>query len=108
VALPRDGAPTRLPVTTIDKIVSELNLASVDFIKMDIEGAEKNALRGAQATLAKYSPTMAISAEHLPDDMVSIPALVSALVPGRFQMKFGFCEFIGPFHAIPNVLHFSK
>ena len=37
VALPRNGAPTRLPVTTIDKIVSELNLTSVDFIKMDIE-----------------------------------------------------------------------
>ncbi len=108
VALPRDGAPIRLPVTTIDKIVSELNLASVDFIKMDIEGAEKSALRGAQATLAKYSPTMAISAEHLPDDMVSIPALVGELVPGRFRMQFGFCELVGPFRAVPNVLHFSK
>ena len=75
---------------------------------MDIEGAEKNALRGAQMTLVKYSPTMAISAEHLPDDMVSIPALVSELVPGRFRMEFGFCEFNGPFHASPNVLHFSK
>ena len=101
-------APWRLPLTTIDHIVSELLLPSVDFIKMDIEGAEKNALRGGQATLAKFSPVMALSAEHLPDDMTSIPALVSELVPGRYHMAFGFCEFKGPFHAAPNVLHFSK
>src|ERR1035437_3220512 len=96
VVLPRAGSPRRLPVTTIDHIVSELQLPSVDFIKMDIEGAEKNALRGAQATLAKYSPTMAISAEHLLDDMERIPALVSELVPGRFRMEFGFCQFDRP------------
>ena len=108
VVLPRDGAAKRLPLTTIDHIVSELQLPSVDFIKMDIEGAEKNALRGGQETLAKFSPVMAISAEHLPDDMTSIPALVSELVPGRYHMVFGFCEFKGPFHAAPNVLHFSK
>ncbi len=108
VVLPRDGSPLRLPVTTIDKIVSELHLASVDFIKMDIEGAEKNALRGARATLAKYSPVMAISAEHLADDMVSIPAVMNELAPSLFRMEFGFCEFNGPFHAVPNVLHFSR
>ena len=41
-----------LPLTTIDKMVSELNLARVDFIKMDIEGAEPNALRGGRGTIA--------------------------------------------------------
>jgi FkbM family methyltransferase len=108
VVLPNPGAPTRLPVTTIDHIVSELQLSSVDFIKMDIEGAEKNALRGAKTTLAKFSPLMAISSEHLPDDMESIPALVNALVPGRYRMEYGRCFYVKPFHAPPNVLHFYK
>jgi FkbM family methyltransferase len=108
VVLPRDGAPVRLPVTTIDEIVSELQLTSVDFIKMDIEGAEKNALRGAKTTLAKFSPLMAISSEHLPDDMESIPALVSDLVPGRYRMEHGYCFYVKPFYAPPNVLHFYK
>ena len=36
-----------VPVTTLDKIVEELRLPRVDFIKMDIEGAEREALRGA-------------------------------------------------------------
>lgn len=108
VVLPRAGAPTRLPVTTIDQIVSELELSSVDFIKMDIEGAEKNALRGAQATLAKFSPLMAISSEHLPDDMQSIPALVDTLVPARYRVEFGRCYYAKPYYAPPNVLHFYR
>jgi len=108
VVLPNSGAPTRLPVTTIDHIVSELQLSSVDFIKMDIEGAEKNALRGAKTTLAKFSPLMAISSEHLPDDMESIPALVNDLVPGRYRMEYGRCFYVKPFHAPPNVLHFYR
>jgi FkbM family methyltransferase len=40
-----------VPLTTIDKLVSELNLPRVDFIKMDIEGAEKLALTGGRATI---------------------------------------------------------
>jgi FkbM family methyltransferase len=108
VVLPREGAPMRLPVTTIDEIVSELQLTSVDFIKMDIEGAEKNALRGAKTTLAKFSPLMAISSEHLPDDMESIPALVNDLVPGRYRMEHGYCFYVKPFYAPSNVLHFYK
>ena len=107
VVMDRNGPPVRLPVTTIDQIVSELQLTSVDFIKMDIEGAEKNALRGARGTLSKFSPTMAISAEHLPDDAVAIPAQVKELAPA-LRMEFGFCELSKPFHAAPNVIHFSK
>ena len=107
VVLDRKEAPVRLPVTTIDHIVSELQLPSVDFIKMDIEGAEKNALRGARTTLLKFSPAMAISAEHLPDDAAAIPAQVKELAPG-LRMEFGLCELSRPYHADPNVIHFSK
>jgi FkbM family methyltransferase len=107
VVMDRNVPPIRVPVTTIDHIVSELQLPSVDFIKMDIEGAEKNALRGARATLLKFSPVMAISAEHLPDDAQAIPAQVKELAPG-LRMHFGFCEFSKPFHAAPNVIHFNR
>src|SRR5436309_2024868 len=48
----------QLPLTTIDKLVDELKLERVDFIKMDIEGAEQRALQGARATLAKHHPRM--------------------------------------------------
>ena len=42
------------------------------FIKMDIEGAEKDALYGAKQQIANYSPTLAICVYHLRDDIYSI------------------------------------
>ena len=54
-----------VPVTTIDKLAKELKLDRVDFIKMDIEGAEENALIGAKETIAKYGPRIALSLEHI-------------------------------------------
>ena len=49
---PKDAHATgeKLPLTTIDKLVAELNLPRVDFIKMDIEGAEVKALHGGRKT----------------------------------------------------------
>ena len=46
------GIPVKL--TTVDKIVSELDLRRVDFIKMDIEGSEQRALKGAQETIRRF------------------------------------------------------
>jgi FkbM family methyltransferase len=73
--------PESVQITTIDKIVAELALPRVDFIKMDIEGAERNALAGARETLGKYQPRMAIAAYHQPDDFTSLPAVALAAQP---------------------------
>jgi FkbM family methyltransferase len=74
--LPRDGAVIRIPVTTIDRLVRELNLARVDFIKMDIEGAEREALKGAAATLRSFHPRLALDSNHRSDDMQVFPTLL--------------------------------
>jgi methyltransferase FkbM-like protein len=93
-------------LTTIDELVAELNLTRVDFIKMDIEGAEKNALRGARQTLGRFRPRLAISAEHLPDDDTAIPALVRTLQPS-YQARFGRCLYRAALtQAKPEVLFF--
>ncbi|HVX64990.1 MAG TPA: FkbM family methyltransferase [Bryobacteraceae bacterium] len=70
-----EEGPT-VPLTTIDKIVAELKLDRVDFIKMDIDGAERNALRGAIDTVRRYRPALAISLEHGPRDAEEIPDLI--------------------------------
>jgi FkbM family methyltransferase len=69
-------------LTTIDILAAELGLQRVDFIKMDIEGAEKAALRGAAETIRRDHPRMAIASEHLADDVTAIPATVSAIWSG--------------------------
>lgn len=71
-----------LPVTTIDALVSELALDRVNFIKMDIEGAERNALRGGRATIGRFHPQLAVSAYHLPDDPEILRSEVRAAFAG--------------------------
>jgi FkbM family methyltransferase len=72
---------------TIDDLVEEHRLRRVDFIKLDIEGAEAFALLGAEKTLARFKPRLAIAAYHRHDDFVQLPKVISALAPGyRFYV----------------------
>ena len=66
-----------VPLTTIDKMVNELRLPRVDFIKMDIEGAEQKAIVGAKDTIAKFRPRMALCIYHVQGDEKMVPQLVN-------------------------------
>ncbi len=46
-----DSSGVSVPATTIDEIHRQLNLGRVHFLKMNIEGAERFAIRGMAATL---------------------------------------------------------
>jgi FkbM family methyltransferase len=76
------GPSIPVPLTTIDRIVAELNLPKVDLIKMDIEGAEKNALLGAAETIRRFHPRLALVLEHSRDDVDILPAVARQLWPG--------------------------
>ena len=53
----------------------------ITFLKSDIEGEEFNMLKGAENTIKKYKPKMAISVYHRPDDLLTIPKYIKELVP---------------------------
>ncbi|MBS4760842.1 MAG: FkbM family methyltransferase [Clostridium sp.] len=57
---------------SIDEFVEENNIQKVDFIKMDIEGAEPNALKGAKQTIINNKPKMALSVYHSPEHLYSL------------------------------------
>jgi FkbM family methyltransferase len=95
----------KVPLTTIDILAAELRLPRVDFVKMDIEGAEKDALRGAAETIRKYHPRMAISSEHLPDDMTAIPSTVNAIWNG-YSLRYSDCK-DAIWNVRPDVLLFQ-
>lgn len=61
--------------TTIDETLGALNLDRLDFVKMDIEGAERHALRGARQTMARFGPRMVLCTYHMWDDFVVLPKI---------------------------------
>lgn len=61
---------------TVDEFVDLARLERVDFIKADIEGAERLMLQGAQDTLKKYAPKLALCTYHLPDDKEVLTDLI--------------------------------
>ena len=93
-----------LPVTTIDSIVEELRLEKVDFVKMDVEGAEQQAIAGARRVLLELQPVLAIATENLPGDEHRIPEAVRRINP-RYVATRGPCMPKG-FGLRPEVVYF--
>jgi FkbM family methyltransferase len=63
----------------IDDFIHTNKIEKVDFIKMDIEGAELNALKGAVDTIKKYKPKLAICVYHSIEDFGTIPKFINEL-----------------------------
>ena len=85
---PRDMSDLRISTLSIDDFVKRNRIPKVDFIKMDIEGAELSALRGAVETLKTSKPKLAIAVYHDVNDLVQIPKFLSELNLGyRFHLN---------------------
>ncbi len=75
----KPGARAAIRIETIDRLFAH---ERVDFIKIDIEGADPAALEGARTVLHRDKPGLAIAAYHAPEHLWRIPALLDSLCPG--------------------------
>ena len=71
-----------MPTTTLDEVTTHNTVPRLDFIKMDIEGSELAALRGAETSIRRWTPKLAISLYHRPEDFFSIPLWIDSLGVG--------------------------
>jgi FkbM family methyltransferase len=72
---------------TIDDLTARERLSRVDFIKMDIEGAELDALKGAEQTIRSHRPKLAVTLYHRLQDFTTIPRFLHDLNLGyRFYI----------------------
>ena len=72
---------------SIDDAVSQYALPRVDFIKMDIEGAEFEALQGARQTIIQHRPDLALCVYHSAADFTRLADFVDELGLGyRFHL----------------------
>jgi FkbM family methyltransferase len=65
-----------IETTTLDHFIKENKILKIDFIKMDIEGFERKAIIGAEQTIKRDKPKLAISIYHSHEDMFYLPLLI--------------------------------
>ncbi len=80
-----DTETITVPMITIDTIVEREAIEHVDFIKADIEGAERYMLSGAEKTIKRFHPKISICTYHLKDDPEVLETLLKEIEP-RYQI----------------------
>jgi len=89
----------RVPMRTVDSIVQELHLTRVDFMKIDVEGAELEVLKGSSETLLKYGPAIAMETHDFGPSEQEISA---------FLKERGYSVRIEPYRSRLGLLHAKR
>ena len=61
-----------VPLRSIDYLVQDKTIGKIEFIKLDVEGAEMDSILGAEESINRFRPKLAISLYHKPDDLFEI------------------------------------
>ncbi|MFN9624326.1 MAG: FkbM family methyltransferase [Cyanobacteriota bacterium] len=81
-----ESADGELQAAPMDNYIDE----TVDCLKMDIEGAESQALEGAMRILKSGRPDLAIAAYHRPQDLIALPEQLNQIgYDSSYQWHFG-------------------
>lgn len=72
------GKSVQVEALSLDEV---LGGRSVDYIKYDVEGAEKEAIMGSAQTIRAHRPRLLVSAYHKSEDLFALPLQLHALCP---------------------------
>lgn len=95
----------KIETQTIDDF-SHNRGVKIDYIKLDVENAEKNVLEGAKNTLIEHRPQLAISIYHSNEHFYTIPIYLKELLK-NYKFKLGHyssCFYDTVLYAIPDEL----
>jgi FkbM family methyltransferase len=101
--------PCTVAATSIDQYVATHGIEKVDFIKMDIEGSETQALKGATGVIQAHRPQLAVCMYHRLEHYHEIPLFLAGCVEdyvfrvGHYSARYFFSETV--LYGIPRELH---
>ena len=72
---------TEVMAQSLDNVLDFEAINKFDYIKFDVEGAEKEALIGCYETIEKYSPKLLVSVYHKSEDIFALPLLIHERFP---------------------------
>jgi FkbM family methyltransferase len=75
------AAGREVPAVSVDDFVAANGLGGLDFLKLDVEGAEPEVLAGARATIAASRPQLAVCVYHRKQHLYELPLLLAELLP---------------------------
>lgn len=85
------GSMTNIQSVALDDILPDF---APTFIKLDVEGAEPLALKGAARLIERYLPRLAVSAYHCPEHLWTIPKLIRNMEP-RYSLALRYHQWNG-------------
>ena len=74
-------------VVALDDFLKENSISKLDFLKVDVEGFEDRALKGASKSIGAFKPILYIAGHHRKDDSTRIPSIVLSIVPEYKSVK---------------------
>jgi FkbM family methyltransferase len=86
-----------VPLVTLDRFLKARGQTKLDVLKMDIEGAELEALKGAERAIRHNKPLLIICVYHKPKHLFQLPEYIKSIHP---EYQF----FLRPFSWSPSEL----
>lgn len=72
---------------TLDDWAHTTSIHRLDFVKLDVEGAEAHCLEGARVSIQRFQPKLAVALYHSLADFVNLPQLIDQINPDyRFHL----------------------
>lgn len=79
------GKSIEVTATSLDNVIGQ---RSIDYVKYDVEGCEKEAIEGSNKTILRCKPRLLISAYHRSEDIYELPLMINRLYPDyRLYMR---------------------
>jgi FkbM family methyltransferase len=71
----------QIPVDTLDRAAAGIGFSSLDYIKYDVEGSEREALLGSQKLIENAAPALLVSLYHRSEDIFALPLMLKKMQP---------------------------